>query len=92
MFYTENRLTFLIDRNGKKYIIDEILSELEQELDKSKFYRANRQYIINIDFIRGYKTIEKVKIAVDMSTEADKFPIHISQDSAAGFREWIARV
>jgi DNA-binding LytR/AlgR family response regulator len=92
LFYTENRLTFLIDKNGKKFIVDEILSELEQELDKSKFYRANRQYIINIDFIRGYKTIEKVKIAVEMSIEADKFPIHISQDSAADFREWIARV
>ncbi len=92
LFYTENRLTFLIDKTGKKYIIDEILSELEQELDKSKFYRANRQYIINIDFIKGYKTIEKVKIAVEMSLEADKFPIHISQDSAAGFREWIACV
>lgn len=92
LFYTENRLTFLIDKNGKKYIVDDILSDLEQELDKSKFYRANRQYIINIDFIRGYKTIEKVKIAVDMELETAKIPIHISQDSAAGFREWISRV
>ncbi len=92
LFYTENRLTFLIDRNGKKYIADSILSELEQELDKSKFYRANRQYIINIDFIKGYKTIEKVKISVEMTLEPEKFPIIISQDSAAHFREWIAKI
>jgi DNA-binding LytR/AlgR family response regulator len=92
LLYTENRLTFLIDRNGKKYIVDNILSALEQELDKSKFYRANRQYIINIDFIKGYKTAEKVKISVDMSIEAIKTPIMISQDSAADFREWIMKV
>lgn len=92
LFYTENRLTFLIDRNGKKYMVDHILSTLEQDLDKSKFYRANRQSIINIDFIKGYKTTEKVKISVEMTIDAVKSPIMISQDSAADFREWIAKV
>jgi DNA-binding LytR/AlgR family response regulator len=92
LFYTENRLTFLIDKYGKKYIVDHILSDLENDLDKSKFYRANRQYIINIEFIKGYKTTEKVKISVEMVVDTDKFPITISQDSAAGFREWIAKV
>jgi DNA-binding LytR/AlgR family response regulator len=92
LFYTENRLTFLIDRNGKRYITDSILSALEQELDKSKFYRANRQSIINIDFIKGYKTAEKVKISVEMNIDAVKTPIMISQDSAADFREWITKV
>ena len=92
LFYTENRITFLIDKNGKKFIVDNILSALEEDLDKSKFYRANRQYIINIDFIKGYKTTEKVKILVDMDTDTAKHPIIISQDSAASFREWIAKV
>ena len=92
LFYTENRLTFLIDKDGKKYIVDKILSALEPELDKSKFYRANRQYIINIDFIKGYKTAEKVKISVEMAIDNIKCPIMISQDSAADFRGWISRV
>ncbi|OSZ80147.1 hypothetical protein CAP36_02490 [Chitinophagaceae bacterium IBVUCB2] len=92
LFYTENRLTFLIDRDGKKYIADNNLSALEQDLDKSKFYRANRQYIINIDFIKGYKTAEKVKISVEMAVDTIKSPVMISQDSAADFREWITQV
>ena len=93
LFYTENRITFLIDKNAKKYIVENILTTLEHALDKSKFYRANRQYIINIDYIKGYKTTEKVKITVEMNIEyAFKFPIIISQDSAAEFREWINRV
>lgn len=91
LFYTENRLTFLIDRDGKKYIAENNLSALEQELDQSKFYRANRQFIINIDFIKGYKTTEKVKISVEMAVETIKSPIMISQDSAADFREWITQ-
>ncbi len=92
LFYTENRLTFLIDKDGKKYIVDNILSSLETELDKSKFYRANRQSIINIDYIKGYKTAEKVKVSVEMNIDAIKSPIMISQDSAADFREWITKV
>ena len=63
LFYTENKIVYVIDRWGKKYLADKNLSELEEELDDATFFRANRQYIININFIRGFKAYEKVKLA-----------------------------
>ncbi len=55
LFYTENKIVFLIDRFGKKFISDKTMNELETELDDSVFYRANRQYIINLSFVKSYR-------------------------------------
>jgi hypothetical protein len=42
------------------------LSELEEELDKNLFYRANRKYIINANYIKRFKPLEKSKISVEL--------------------------
>ncbi|MBL7746201.1 MAG: response regulator transcription factor, partial [Chitinophagaceae bacterium] len=51
LFYTENKLVFVSDVNGKKYIAENNLADLEEMLDNNQFFRVNRQYIVNIDFI-----------------------------------------
>jgi DNA-binding LytR/AlgR family response regulator len=89
LFYTENKLVYAIDRYGKKYFADKNLSGMEQELDDAMFFRANRQYIINIEFIKGFKPYEKVKLWVDMSLPDLNHHIVISQENAPQFREWM---
>ncbi|MBL7741666.1 MAG: response regulator transcription factor [Chitinophagaceae bacterium] len=92
IIYTEDKLVFIIDKEGKKYRVDKNLAELEDELDKTSFFRANRQYIINIGFIKSYKTYEKVKLQVDLSMPALNHHIVISQEMAPLFRRWISEL
>jgi len=89
LFYTENKVVFVVDRQGRKYIFDRNLSDLEGELDHQQFFRVNRQYIVNIDFIRSYKTYEKVKLKIDLSLEAGGHVIVVSQETAPLFKKWI---
>ncbi len=89
LFYTENKLVYVVDNNGKKYIAEKNLSELEELLDNSRFFRANRQYIINIDFIRGFKSFDRVKLLVDLNVPELNHDIVISQENSSQFREWI---
>lgn len=88
-FYTENKIVYVIDNAGKKYIADKNLTELEQELDDNTFFRANRQYIININFIKGFKTYEKVKLMVDLTLTDINHCIIVSQETAPEFKEWM---
>ncbi|HVT86026.1 MAG TPA: LytTR family DNA-binding domain-containing protein [Chitinophagaceae bacterium] len=88
-FYTENKIVYVIDNIGKKYIIDKNLTELEQELDDNIFFRANRQYIININYIKGYKAYEKVKLMVDLTLTDINHCIIVSQETAPEFKEWM---
>ena len=89
LFYTENKLVFVIDRSGKKYITDKTLTDLEEYLDNNQFFRANRQYIVNINFIRGFKTFEKVKLQLDLVLPVPNHNIIVSQENAPQFKEWI---
>ena len=90
-FYTENRVVFAIDKIGKKYITNENLAILELELDRNIFFRANRQYIINLGHIKSFRTYEKVKLSVEMNPVGlnDQHFIIISQETAPAFKKWI---
>jgi DNA-binding LytR/AlgR family response regulator len=89
LFYTETKIVYVIDNFEKKYFIDSSLTDLEKELDEKCFFRANRQYIINIDHIRSFRAFEKVKIRVDMNLHTLQHSIVVSQETAPSFRKWV---
>jgi len=88
-FYTESKIVFVVDQSGKKYLSGYTLAELEKKLNPLVFFRANRQYIINIDHIRSFRSFEKVKIRVDMDIPGFNPCIIISQETASTFRKWM---
>jgi len=91
LFYTENKIVYVIDQSGKKYIVEGTLSSLEDELDNNIFFRANRQYIVNISYVKSFRTYERVKLRVEMHPFGpdDQHFIIISQETAPAFRKWI---
>ncbi len=89
LFYTENKIVYAIDRDGKKYMADKNLGDLEPELDESFFFRANRQYILNMNYIKAFKAYEKVKLIVDLTLPELNHCIIISQETAPAFRKWM---
>src|SRR5690606_38166993 len=54
LFYTENLVVYVYDNKGNKYLVDKSLNALESELDEKMFFRANRQYILNINYVQGF--------------------------------------
>lgn len=89
LFFTENKIVYVVDKCGKKYLLDRNLGELEEDLDETIFFRANRQYIININYIKGFKPYEKVKLQVDLILTDLNYCIIISQETAPAFRKWM---
>jgi DNA-binding LytR/AlgR family response regulator len=92
LFYTEEKLVFAIDKGKQKYVVDKNLSALEAGLDNILFFRANRKYIVNINFVKGYKPHQKVKLIVDMTLPDLNHSIIVSQETAPYFRKWIAEM
>jgi DNA-binding LytR/AlgR family response regulator len=89
VIYTKNKLVYVIDRHSKKYSIDKTLAELEEKLDYDLFFRANRQYIININFVRSFKTYKKVKLILDIGIPELEEPVIISQQVTRAFKKWM---
>ena len=89
-FYTENKIIYLLDRFRMKHMCDKNLSELEETLNAEIFFRANRKYILNINYIKSYKSFEKVKLIVEFTIPDIGHSVIISQETAPVFRKWIA--
>jgi DNA-binding LytR/AlgR family response regulator len=90
LFYTENKIVYVFDKCGKKYMADKNLSDLEAQLDKNRFFRVNRQYIVNINYIRSFKAFERVKLEVELTLNDLHHHIVVSQETAPLFKKWLA--
>jgi len=91
-FFTEHKLVFLVDKDNRKYMAEaNNLAELEMELDSNMFYRANRKYIVNANFIRRFKPLERSKISVELTLPLDEEVI-VSQENSSAFKKWISEI
>jgi two-component system response regulator LytT len=85
--YLEHELTQLVTFDGRSYIIQKSLEELEKQLGMS-FYRVNRQYLVNKNAIKDLTTGLTRIVTVNL-----KFPfgnrITVSKVKAGGFLDWL---
>jgi two-component system LytT family response regulator len=89
-FFTEHKLVFLVDKENRKYLADRSnLSDLEEELDPKLFHRVNRKYIINANYIRRFKPLDRSKINVELLMNVNE-EIIVSQENASSFKKWIS--
>jgi len=91
-FFTEHKLVFLVDKDNRKYMAEaNNLAELEVELDNNQFYRANRKFIVNANYIKRFKPLERSKISVEMTLPLDE-EIIVSQENSGAFKKWISEL
>ena len=91
-FYTEHKLIFSMDKDSKKYLTEtRNLSELIDELDETKFFRVNRKYIVNVNYINRFLPAEKSKVVVELTIPINE-EIVVSQENSAEFKKWMNEI
>lgn len=87
--FSKEELIYLTTPEGKKLITDyRSLDEVEELLDPEKFFRANRQFIIQLNSIETMRSDESGKIVVKVKMPQSP-EIVVSKEKAAIFRKWI---
>ena len=86
-FYATHKLVCMVEKGGQKFILDKSLADLEKELDAAVFYRVNRKFLVNINAIRKIKSFAKSKLLLELEPAVHEEVI-VSQENAAGFKEW----
>ncbi|WP_422361064.1 LytR/AlgR family response regulator transcription factor [Reichenbachiella sp.] len=87
-FYAHAGLVYLLTKADKKYLIDQTLDDISKELDPEKYYRANRQYILNYNCIEAVHKFGKSKLLVETSF-AHEEQIIVSSEKATAFKQWL---
>jgi DNA-binding LytR/AlgR family response regulator len=89
LLLTENGLVYGVDAAGKRHLIEcTNLKELFNDLDPERFYRANRKFVINIDYLIGFKVIGKSHMELKLKIP-HAMEIYLSQERSSEFKKWI---
>lgn len=87
-FYTENKASFLVTHDNKRYIVDYNMDELEEALDPRRFFRINRQFIISVESIAEMLTYTKARVLIKLNPPT-KIETIVSSERAAAFKQWL---
>ena len=87
-FYTKDKITFLITNAGKRYPIDYSLEKLDEIVNSKKFFRINRQFIINIDAIKEMLSYSKSRVKIELNPHCDLETI-VSTERSPVFKKWL---
>ncbi len=86
-FYTEDKITFLITNEGKRYPIDFSLEKLEDELDNGIFFRINRQFIVRVSAITKMVSVSKSRVKLYL--EPCSIETIVSTERSGKFKKWL---
>lgn len=88
IFYSEEKVTFLQTVEGRKYILDYTLDQLEAMLDPRKFFRLNRKYIASFSAIAEIHTYSNSRLKIKLANCTDN-DILISREKVGDFKDWL---
>lgn len=71
-FFSQEKITFAVLPEGKKYPINYPLEQLETMLSPQQFFRANRQFIINRTAIISMQTHSKSRLRLQLQPAANE--------------------
>ena len=86
-FYSENKIVYLQTKE-RNYPTDFTLDELQELLDEKKFFRVNRQFMINSNFIKNIHTSPYYKVEMEFQPEEE---ITVSRDRVKDFKDWLSK-
>lgn len=88
-YFVREQLIYLCTFDNQRHILDYgTLEEIEEVLNSAKFYRANRQYIVNENAVKSVHTYPTGKLTLKLTIQAT-LEIDISREKAPAFKKWL---
>jgi DNA-binding LytR/AlgR family response regulator len=90
-FHISGRSVFLSDYQVKDYGIDSSLEQLQGILDPRKFFRINRECIVNINAITLMHSYSSSRLQLTLKDREKSDLFVVSREKVAEFKKWIDR-
>ena len=87
-FYSENKGTYAYTTEGRNYLLDITLENLEDELEPEMFFRVSRKFYVGINHIKDIisYTNSRLKISLNRFNEQE---IIVSRERVRDFKLWL---
>lgn len=87
-FSADNKIVYLHDVDGNRFIINYTMEKLETILDPHLFFRINRKYIIHSRIINQVKPYFNNRLKLVFKNAMPDEEILVSRERVPAFREW----
>jgi len=87
-FFSENKGTYLHTLEGRDYLLDTTLEQLENELHPKEFYRVSRKFIIPMKAIKEIQMYSNSRLKVILPTYKDD-EVVVSREKVSDFKDWL---
>ena len=86
--YSENKGTYVFTNEGRNYLLDATLDQLEDELEPEVFFRISRKFYINVNAIKDMVsyTNSRLQIKLNRFKEQD---IIVARERVKDFKNWL---
>jgi DNA-binding LytR/AlgR family response regulator len=88
--FADGKLCYAVDFNGTKFLLENNLSQLEEQLQPNNFFRINRHLLVNIETIKKVHTWlgGRLKLEIIPITNVETL---VSRERVNDFKEWLGR-
>lgn len=87
-FYSENKGTYAATTDGRNYLLDTTLENLEGELSPKLFFRVSRKFYVNINHIKDIISYTNSRLQIKLNTFGEQ-EIIVSRERVKDFKLWL---
>ncbi|WP_411031907.1 LytR/AlgR family response regulator transcription factor [Spongiimicrobium sp. 3-5] len=87
-FYSENKGTYAATSDGRNYLLDTTLENLETELAPNLFFRVSRRFYVNINHIKDIVSYTNSRLKIKLNRYNDQ-EIIVSRERVKDFKLWL---
>lgn len=88
LFLSEASTTFLVTRSNERFILDQTLDELAEEVSSEDFFRINRKFLVGIESIEKVEPYFNNRLLVHTSPDAGE-EVVVSRQRTRDFKRWM---
>ncbi len=87
-FYSENKGTYLYTVEGRNYLLDTTLDNLENDLEPQTFFRINRKFFVNINAIKDMVSYTNSRLQIKLKSYSEHEVI-VARERVKDFKAWL---
>lgn len=87
-FYSENKGTYVFTNEGRNYLLDSTLEQIEAELEPKNFFRVSRKFFVNINAIKDMISYTNSRLQVKLNTFNEQ-DIIVARERVKDFKDWL---
>ena len=87
-FYSENKGTYAYTSEGRNYLLDTTLEQLEEELEPHKFFRISRKFFVNVNAIKDMVSYTNSRLQIKLNTYKEQ-EIIVARERVKEFKDWL---